>query len=165
LINTSSRQVGKRLAELAGGFLAWKALEYAIDYVLYPLVIWRLGVWQGGLVMGALSLAACLLLLRLYDYLGRDWLGIEFVKNQRHYQGPSRWRRAMAWLLSRGDGVAFIVLTFKNDPFITTAYLRHKAYAGMTRRDWGVFLASWVISNTFWILVCFGGLSFLRWLF
>ena len=165
VLKTSSRHAAKRIAELAMGLLAWNAQDYAFDYVLYPLAIWRLGLWHGGFVMSAGSLVGCLLLLRLYDYLGRDWLGIEFVKGQRHYQGPSRWRRRMAWLLSRGDGVAFVVLTFKNDPFITTAYLRRQSYSGMNRRDWVVFLASWVISNTFWILVCFGGLSFLRWLF
>ena len=112
--------------------------------------------------MSALSLVGCLLLLHLYDYLGRDWLGIEFVKNQRHYQGPSWWRRWLGWMLSRGDGVAFFVLTFKNDPFITTAYLRHESYGGMRRRDWNIFLASWFLSNTFWMTVCFGGVSLLE---
>ena len=165
MLNTSSRQAGKRMAELAVGFLAWNAQDYAFDYVLYPLAIWRLGLWRGGLLMSGLSLVACLLSLRLYDYLGRDWLGIEFVKNQRQYEGPSRWRRRLGWLLSRGDGVAFIVLTFKNDPFITTAYLRHESYGGMTRRDWRIFLASWVLSNVFWMTVCFGGIRFLRWMF
>ena len=165
MLSAPTKQTARRLAELTVGLLAWNAQDYAFDYLLYPLAIWRLGLWRGGLLMSALSLVACLLLLRLYDYLGRDWLGIEFIKDQRHYKGPSRWRRWVGWLLSRGDGVAFIVLTFKNDPFITTAYLRHESYAGMKRRDWNVFLLSWVLSNAFWMTVCFGGVSFLRWMF
>ena len=153
-----------RLVDLAAGLLVWNVLDYAFDYVLYPLVLWKLGLLRGGLLMSALSLLFCLALLRIYNRLGRDWLGIEFVRNQRHYQGPSRWRRCLAWLLTRGDGVAFVVLTLKNDPFITTAYLRHSAYSRMNVRDWVIFMGSWLISNALWLTVCFGGVSFLRWL-
>jgi hypothetical protein len=101
-------------------------------------------------------------LLRLYDWLKRDWLGIELVKGLRLYSGPSRWKRGTAWLLGRGDGVAFVVLSLRFDPFITTAYLRHGAYNGLTRRDWKVFLGSVVLSNAAWTVVCFGGVSLLR---
>lgn len=152
----------KRCAELAGGFLTWKAVDYAFDYVLYPFVIWKLGAWVGGAIMAFLSPAFCLLLLRIYDRLGRDWLGIEFVKNLRHYEGTSRWRRELAWLVSRGDGVAFVVLSVKYDPFITTAYLRREAYKAMTRRDWAIFLGSWLVANGLWIAVCAGGIEAVR---
>ncbi len=155
---------GRRAAELAAGFLTWKAADYAFDYALYPFVVWKLGPVAGGAIMALLSLAFCLLLLRLYDRLGRDWLGIEFVKNLRHYHGPSRWRRGTAWLLSRGDGAAFVVLSAKYDPFVTTAYLRRGAFNGMTRRDWTIFLASWLIGNLLWIAVCQSGISFLQWI-
>lgn len=153
-----------RAAELGIGFLTWNAMDYVFDYALYPFVIWKLGPWFGGTIMALASLAFCLLLLRLYDRLGRDWLGIEFVKNLRHYEGLSRWQRGLAWLLHRGDGVAFLVLSAKYDPFITTAYLRQSAFNGMTRRDWRIFLASWLISNLLWIALCQGGISFLRFL-
>ena len=95
---TEPRPPLKRCVELATGFLGWKSVDYAFDYALYPLVIWKLGAWAGGAIMALLSLAFCLLLLRIYDRLGRDWLGIEFVKNLRHYEGASRWRRGLGWL-------------------------------------------------------------------
>lgn len=148
-----------KAAELTAGVLGWKAFEYGFDYLLYPFVVWKLGPIAGGAIMALLSLVFCLLLLRLYDWLGRDWLGLEFVKNLRHYAGNSRWRRGLAGLLSRGDGVAFVLLSAKYDPFITTAYLRRDAYAGMSARDWRIFLGSWLLANALWIFVCYGGVS------
>lgn len=149
----------RRATELIVGFSTWKAADYAFDYGLYPFVIWKLGPLTGGMFMSGLSLIFCLLLLRLYDCLGRDWLGIEFLKNLRYYHGPSKLRRAVAEVISRGDVVAFLLLSAKYDPFVTTAYLRRGAAPGMVARDWNVFLASWLISNALWVLVCFGGTS------
>ncbi|MDD5198313.1 MAG: hypothetical protein PHC88_00790 [Terrimicrobiaceae bacterium] len=153
------RPPGKRYAELATGFLAWKAFDYA----LYPFVIWKLGPWASGAIMTLLSLVFCLFLLRLYDRLGRNWLGLEFVK----LCGATKAPRAGGghWLVSRGDGVAFVVLSVKYDPFITTAYLRCDAYTGRNGRDWTIFLASWLAANGLWIAVCYGGVSVLRILF
>ena len=160
------KQLGWRLriAELAVGFTANKTQEYLFDYLLYPFVIFRLGVWLGGAVMALLSLAFCLLSLKIYDWLKRDWLGIEAVKGLKDYTGPSRWRRTTAWMLQRGDPVACLFLSIKFDPFITTLYLRRGAYNGLNRRDWKIFFASWLIANLYWTLACFGGVSMLVWL-
>ena len=159
---TSGKQIGRRTVELSTGFVAWKAYDYFFDYALYPFVIWKLGPWRGGPLMASLSLFICLLLLWVYDRLRRDWIGIEFVKGLRHYKGPSRWRGVLAWLISRGDWMALLVLAAKFGPFITTAYLRRGAYNGMTGRDWGVFMGSWLLGNTLWTFVCYGGVSCLR---
>jgi hypothetical protein len=153
-----------RTAELVVGFTANKAQEYLFDYLLYPFVIFKLGLWRGGLVMALLSLVSCLLLLRFYDRLKRDWLGIEAVKGLKDYAGQSRFRRMAAWLLQRGEPVACLFLSIKFDPFITTLYLRRGSYNGMTRRDWKIFVASWLIGNVYWTFVCFGGVSALVWL-
>lgn len=151
-----------RAAQWLVGVLSFKLVDNAFDYVLYPFVILKLGPAVGGIVMAALSLLDCLLLLKLYDWLKRDWLGIELVKGLRHYAGSSRWKRATAWLLGRGDGVAFVVLSLRFDPFITTAYLRHGAYNGLARRDWKIFFGSVLISNAAWTFVCFGGIEVFR---
>ncbi len=155
-------RVARSTAEIATGFLTWHALEYAFDCALYPFAIWKLGLWRGGALMAVLSLLSCLLLLWLYDKLKRDWFGIELAKELRLYSGPSRWKRAMARLLGRGDAVAFIVLSLRFDPFITTAYIRHGAYNGLARRDWKIFLGSVALSNAAWALVCFGGVEAVR---
>lgn len=144
------------------GILTFKTFDYAFDYVLYPFVILQLGLVYGGVVMGVLSLIDCLLLLRLYDWLKRDWLGIEFIKDLRRYAGSSRWRGALAWLLGRGDVAAFFALSLRFDPFVTTAYLRRGQFNGMSTRDWRIFLGSVLVSNAAWSLVCFGGIEAVR---
>ncbi|MFA7344609.1 MAG: hypothetical protein WC003_09915 [Terrimicrobiaceae bacterium] len=54
------------------------------------------------------------------------------------------------------------MLSVHTDQFITTAYLRHGAFRGMTRRDWTIFLGSWLLSNLIWIAVCAGGVEAVR---
>ena len=162
---TSGSQIYRRIVEIFTGFVAWKAYDYLFDYALYPVVIWNLGLWRGGPLMASLSLFICLLLLWVYDRLRRDWIGLEYVKRLRHYEGSSRWQKVLAWLVSRGDWMAFLVLSIKFGPFITTVYLRKGAYNGMTGRNWNVFFGSWILSNTFWTFVCYGGVSTLRLLF
>lgn len=151
-----------RAAQWIMGVVSYKLLDYTFDYALYPWVIYKLGLVKGGLVMATLSLCSCLLTLRVYDWLKRDWLGIELVKALRNYDGTSRWRRALRWLLNRSDGVAFVALSLRFDPFITTAYLRHGSYNGLSSRDWRIFLGSVLLSNAAWALVCFGGVQALR---
>jgi len=149
----------KRGKELAVGFLTWQAADNAFDYLLYPAVILWIGPFYGGFMMAILSLFFCLALMRLYDRLGRDWLGIELLKEIRLYDGPTKWKRLLGWILRRGNLLAFVVLSVKYDPFITTAYLRQGAFNGMERRDWAVFLGSWIIGNVTWTFLVFGGLS------
>jgi len=162
MIPIDPQRLTRRVGELASGFLVWNVIDYAFDYALYPFVIWKLGPVVGGGIMTLASFVFCLALLRIYDRMGRDWLGIEFVKSLRYYAGRSRLRRCLAWLLSRGDAVAFVVLSAKYDPFITTAYLRKSAYSGMTRRDWAIFLGSWLLANLIWIAICAGAIEAIR---
>lgn len=42
--------------------------------------------------------------------------------------------------------------------------MRRGAFNGMTRRDWGIFLASWLIGNLEWIFVLSGGIWLVRWI-
>jgi hypothetical protein len=55
-------------------------------------------------------------------------------------------------------------ISIKFDPFIVTTYLREGFIGGMTRRDWRIFLLSWLIANAWWSVVCFTGLSAVQWL-
>jgi hypothetical protein len=65
--------------------------------------------------------------------------------------------------LRQSDPIACILLSIKFDPFIVTVYLRRCRFGGMTRRDWKIFLLSWLIGNTWWSVVCFTGLSAVQW--
>jgi hypothetical protein len=37
------------------------------------------------------------------------------------------------------------------DPFITTVFLRHGRFGGLTKKDWAVFFGSLAFSNGYWI--------------
>lgn len=151
----------RRSFELSVGIFTWKLLDHVFDFVLYPFMIWKLGAVQGGIVMSLLSLTSCLAMLRLYDRLGTDWLGIEFIKDLKKYEGNSWWRQKLAGVMNYGNLPAFFLLSVYYDPFITTAYLRNGSYNGMAKKDWLVFFASWFVSNGTWLLLCIGGVWFL----
>ena len=144
------------------GVASYKLFDSAFDYVLYPAVIYALGPLRGGFVMMALSVLVCLAYLQLYDRIKRDWLGIEFAKAFRSYGGTSRPRRVFAWLLHKSDMLAFLLISLRFDPFITTAYMRRGGYGIMARRDWFIFWGSVLVSNIAWTVACFGGIAGLR---
>ena len=154
-----------RCLQWTAGVGIHKFLDYAFDYVLYPWTIYKLGLLTGGIVMAILSCLDCLLLLRIYDWLKRDWLGIEFIKGMQNYDGASRLGRIIRWLLTRGEGIAFVVLSLRFDPFITTAYLRRGCYNGLSRRDWRIFFGSVLLSNGAWAMACWSGVSIIKNLF
>jgi hypothetical protein len=153
-----------RIAELALGHTVNQVICYSFDFGLYPLVIFWLGLGRGFVVMALLSFVACWLTMQFYDWSKRDWLGIEAVKSLKNYNGASRTGRLLAWVLRRSDPVACVLLSVYFDPFIVTAYLRREAFGGMTRRDWNIFLLSWLIGNAWWSFVCFTGISAVEWL-
>lgn len=153
-----------RLLELTVGLSVNQAIDYAFNYALYPFVIYRLGVFSGGAGMAVLSFAVCLLCLWFYDWSKRDWLGIEAIKSMKSYEGASYLGRMFAGLMQKGEPMAIVVLSVKFDPFITMLYLRDGAFNGMSRRDWRIFLTSCLISNAYWILACYMGISLVEWL-
>lgn len=152
-------KLSQRLGELTLGHTVNAVLLYGYDYVLYPYVIWKMGLVRGGIVMSVLTLISCLLTLWFYDWSKRDWLGIEAVKQLRDGEENTRSRRLLAWALAKGDLPACVVLSVYTDPFITMACLRRGAFTGMTRRDWRIFFASWIICDGYWMLACFGGVE------
>ena len=154
-----------RIAELTIGISAKNLISYSFDYLLYPLVIYKLGLLKGGIVMIVLSLLACVILLKFYDWFKRDWLGIETIKGMKDYQGDSKIGRFTAWILRQSDPVVFLFLSIKEDAFVTLVYMRHGShqYNGMTRRDWGIFFGSVSISNLYWTLAAYMGISVVEW--
>jgi hypothetical protein len=154
-----------RIAKLTCGISAKSLISYSFDYLLYPFVIYRLGILTGGTIMMFLSLLACIILIKFYDWSKQDWLGIETIKGMKEYQGESRLGKLSAWILQLSEPLVFLSLTIKEDPFITMIYLRHGShqYNGMSARDWRIFLASVAISNIYWTLAAYMGISVVEW--
>ena len=153
-----------RIAELAIGLTANKLLStLAFDYFLYPFVIYKLGIVKGGIVMTILSFFACLLIIKFYDWCKRDWLGIEAIKGLREYSGNRKVGRITSWILKKSDPIVFMFLSLYYDPFITVAYMRHGAYNGMSKRDWKILSGSLLLSNGYWTLACYMGITLVEW--
>lgn len=155
-----------RLVELAIGLTANQTIDYLFDYALYPFVIYRFGILWGGLVMMVLSFIACLLSVWFYDWSKCDWLGIEAIKSLKGYSGDKKLGRLTGWLLRKSDSVVFLFLSIKYDSFITMTYMRHGShqYNGMSQRDWRIFLGSVAISNAYWTLAAYMGISVVEWI-
>ena len=153
----------QRIVELLTGQAVNQLTIWSFDYFLYPFLIYRLGILMGGAVMTALSFGICVVTMKFYDWSKRDWLGIEAIKGLKNYDGVRQTGRLTAWVLNKSDPIAFLFLSLKFDPFITTVYLRHGQYNGMNRRDWTIFAASVLFGNAYWTLACYMGISLFEW--
>ncbi len=153
----------ERIAVLGVGLLANWLMVNGFNYLLYPFIIWKFGILRGGVVMTFISFLTCLLTMKFYDWSKRDWLGIETIKGAREYKGEKGIGRFTSWILKKSDPVVFLFLSIKFDAFITTAYLRHGKYNGMGKRDWTIFTGSLLISNVYWTLAVYMGISLFEW--
>ena len=148
---------------LAIGHIVFHSSDYAFDYVLYPFVIYKLGFSIGFVVMALFSAAICLFMLFLYDWLKKDWLGIEAVKeiveeffSELKQEARKSWRmrgkKFLYWIFHRNKVGQFLFLSLHFDPLITTIYMRegHHEYKGFSLRDWKIFWGSVLVSNFWW---------------
>lgn len=147
------RSQRERIGTLAVGHAANQTLILLFDYLMYPAVILWLGPLAGGALMTALSALVSYLLIVLYRWSGRDWLGLEMVRDLR--DGPLPSNAVLRWthqLLRTGRLPALVILSIQFDPFITVVYLRDGVVevGGLSRTDWTVFWSSVVISNLYW---------------
>jgi len=155
----------KWLVDFALGATSVSVLVFLFDDILYPFAIWKLGLVWGGLMMASFSAILCFGALIFYDRVRRDLLGLEALKTLREYEGGRVWGKVFSWILKRGDGAAFLFLSIVSNPFVATVYLRRGAYAfdGMRRREWSIFVMSFLLSNASWTFACFMGVSFVEW--
>lgn len=131
-----------------------KVFDYGFDYVLYPAVLLYFGYWWGGVAMTLASVVLNIGLIRLYDWVHRDLLMIERLKDLRSKTLRSRRGSLLSKVLRGSDIAAFFVLSLIEDPAIVTLYLRRGSYQynSLSRSDWLVFIGSTVVANLAWIL-------------
>lgn len=153
------------------GATTFTIINYSFDFVLYPFVIYHMGVLQGFFIMIVLSFLFCWLYFIIYDYLKRDFLGIEFSKEKMSSiiaSGESvGLKLLLVKVLRNSRAFLFIFLSIYFDPFVAVAFERkgNFEYNGLSARDWRLFLLSLLISNGFWASTVFLGLSFFEFLF
>lgn len=165
----------KRIFTLGIGLLGNWALTWVVDFGVYPFVISISGILWGGLIMTAFSFVLCYFLILFYDGTKRDWLGIETLKGIEEFNPkpiPKNFGKYFviiyntigqlsAFVMRKSDALLMVVLSIKFDPFITVIHIRHGAhqYNGLSKRDWKIFISSLIISNAYWTLVVFTGIT------
>lgn len=155
---------GGRLATLILGITANQIMVIFFNWVLYPFVIWKFGIIKGGIIMTFLSFIVCYITLLLYDYLKKDWLGIELIKSLRESNSDKKINKILSWAMKKGNMALMIFLSIKFDPFITIAYMRKgfEEYNGLTFRDWKIFILSIFISNFYWTFAMYFGITLFK---
>lgn len=145
-------RIWSRLATFGTGLLIKKALDYPFDYLLYPAALIVLGYARGVVAMTCLSVVFNLTVIRAYDWARRDFMMLESIKQLRESSSAHRGKRLLAAMLRKGDWIAFLLLSWVEDPIVVTLYLRRgaEAYDGLSRRDWLIFGASTLVSNLMW---------------
>ena len=169
----------KRIIEVGVGRISYQAFNTLFDDVAWPAMIIWLG-WKGGLIMSGISLVQCALTLMWYQRKGRDWLGIGLMEAAREngYEiikkfftiktksfkdipldlvkivsvVPVLFIWIALWLMKKNKTLAFFGLGMIQDPFEVTAYFKHADFSNknLTKRDWMIFLASWLWTNIYW---------------
>lgn len=164
-------QLLNRLLLFLTGATTFTVINYSFDFVLYPFVLYQLGVVVGFFTMMFLSFLFCWAYFIIYDYLKRDFLGIEFSKEKMNNIIASDDSVGLKLLLVRvlrkSRAILFVFLSIYFDPFVAVAFERkgNFAYNGLSARDWRLFILSLIISNGFWSTTVFAGLSFFEFLF
>jgi hypothetical protein len=161
----------QRILLFLTGASTFTAINYSFDFVLYPFVLYKAGVTIGFCIMTVLSFLFCWLYFIIYDYLKRDFLGIEFSKEKMTeilaIETGNVFKKMGIRILRNSRLLLFVFLSVYFDPFVATAFERkgNYAYNGLSARDWRIFLLSLLVSNGFWSTTVFAGLSFFEWLY
>jgi hypothetical protein len=156
----------KRLAMIGIGISANQIFAFIFDFMLYPYVMWKLGLVKGFVVMSILSAIVCYLLIVLYDWLKKDWLGIETLKQFREYESKNILVRLLSRLFKKNDSLIFWVLSTQFDPFIAILYYRKGShqYGGLSKKEWRMFFFSLLAGDLYWSLMTFSGVSAIEYL-
>lgn len=143
--------LGSRVA--VGAFLLWFA-NNAFDWIIYPVVMCFFGTWQGALLMALASVPFNYGLIRGYDYISVDMLGIEALKEFQSSEQSNWHKRLMSKILSRSRIGTFIFISLY-DPIPATLYIRQgvRSYKGLQGGDWWWFGVANIIANVFWAML------------
>ncbi len=164
-------QLLNRLLLFLTGATTFTVINYSFDFVLYPFALYKLGVVVGFFTMMLLSFLFCWGYFIIYDYLKRDFLGIEFSKEKMSSIIASEdsvgLKLLLVRILRKSRALLFVFLSIYFDPFVAVAFERkgNFAYNGLSARDWRLFILSLIISNGFWSTTVFAGLSFFEFLY
>jgi hypothetical protein len=180
-ITVKGKSLEKKLYESVSNFFrSWKfilagqgihqTLSWIFDNPVYIAVINWVGPIKGYFIMMPAALFLCLVTMLYFNRQKNDWLGTdkyaEFTgKIYSIFRKFEKKLEIKGWLIKIDSfefnpakifsvflwTVEFIVLSFWQDPFVTTMFLK-RSRGKMRNRDWVIFISSGVISNGYWTL-------------
>ncbi len=157
------RSISLKLGTIGTGHSISFLINNTFDYAIYIPVVAKFGpIWGCG-IMIILSILINLTLMWVYIKTGKDWLGLEALKDGKEKLSMSDLPKWTKKLVSFGDRAAFIGLSIY-DPLFATIYMRKSEdrQAWLSKRDWYVFGSATILSNVGWTGIVYGGLSVFR---
>ena len=142
----------REVAYIGSGHLCYSVFNWLYDQVLYVFIVYHLGLLIGGTLMTAGSLIQCAALLLAYQRMKIEWVGTAAIHSLAYKVDPTLIERIFVWAMRKGQIPIFLALCIFQDPFITTAYFKQGRFDGLSRKDWGIFFASVLLSNGYWTL-------------
>ena len=145
-------------SQVAFGLFLLSSANNIFDWGIYPTVMCLMGPSLGGITMALASIPFNYLLIRLYDFLGQDLMGIESLKEFENSETDSWTKRKLRKLLTRSRIGTFIFLSIY-DPIPATLYMRSgtNTFHGLRGRDWIWFSISTIIANITWMILMGAG--------
>jgi hypothetical protein len=152
----------RRIGLWTAGISSYYIFTWIYDYLIIAAFVWYLGPLKGGVVAMIVSMFIDFFTLKFYDWLKKDWLALETIKeldNQKGFIG-----KLFMFVHNKGAALTVFSLSLFLNAFIVTTYMRKGAYQynGLTKRDWVIFTSSSLIGNGYWILIFAGGITIIK---
>ena len=156
----------KQLIQWISGIGLYSTINLIIDYPTYGIAIWAFGPIKGGVLMGMATFIIDIFSIKFYDWTETDWLAIELLKYKLNkcLIVASKYtviKRCTTLIML----VTIVVMSLKFNPFIVTIVMRQGAFAynGLSRRDWMIFIFSFLIGQIYWIVLITTGVKLIMW--
>lgn len=147
------------------GIGSYYVLTWLYDYVVVSFLLIYLGLVKGIIVVVILSMAIDLATLKFYDWLKKDWLALETLKDLEHRKNFLG--KLLNFVHNKSTFVTIVVLSLTSNAFVVTAYMRKgvSLYNGLTKRDWIIFISSSLLINLYWVFVVGGGIELIKYIY
>jgi len=144
------------------GLGSYYVFSWVYDYVVVSFFLIYLGLIKGAIVVMILSALVDLATMRFYDWLKKDWLALETIKDLE--KNPGIAGRIFNFVRGKGTFLTIIILSLTSNAFVVTAYMRKGShqYNGMTLRDWLIFISSSFLINLYWVFIVGGGIELIK---
>lgn len=144
------------------GISAYYVFTWVYDYLIITGLLLYFGLLTGGIIAIIVSTLIDYITLRFYDWLKKDWLALETIKELNDKKGFVG--KLFRFVHNKGSFLSVIALSLFLNAFIVTTYMRNGAYKynGLSKRDVIIFISSSLIGNGYWVLMFAGGIALIK---